>query len=45
MAPKLQFKISPREFIFAFFIILLPFSLFAEKKLGLTIIGYSDETL
>lgn len=45
MTPKLQFKISPREFIFAFFIILLPFSLFAEKKLGLTIIGYSDETL
>ena len=45
MAPKLTFKLSLRELIFAFFIVLLPFSLFAEKKLGLSFFAYSDEIL
>lgn len=45
MAPKLTFKLSLRELIFAFFIVLLPFSLFAEKKLDLSFFAYSDEIL
>ena len=45
MAPSLKFKLSLREFIFALFLFLLPFSLFAENWLGLSIFAYCDETL
>ena len=45
MAPKLTFKLSLRELIFAFFIVLLPFSLFAEYHTSWNEIAYCDEIL
>lgn len=45
MAPKLTFKLSLRELIFAFFIVLLPFSLFAEYHTNWNEIAYCDEIL
>lgn len=45
MAPTLKFKISPREFIFSLFLILLPFSLYADYHINIPALSYVDETL
>ncbi len=45
MAPTLKLKIAPREFIFSLFLILLPFSLFADYHIDIPALSYIDETL
>ncbi|MCD7796824.1 MAG: hypothetical protein LUG95_04230, partial [Clostridiales bacterium] len=42
---SLRFNIYPRELLFSIFLIMLPFSLFYEKRIGTGLISYTDEAL
>lgn len=45
MKSKISILINPMMFIVAFLIALLPFSLFAEMKLGISFLAYTDEII